>query len=377
SSSPSLKVIIRALQSGDVDQQKEFGRLRYVMKEGLLFELVHPHGNPLADARLVLKVADDGEEGRKLIIDLVTKYHGDNGHICPRFTRWRLSRHYKIDHLTKWVGKVCRECPQCQQGLIKRIFTTGGGHLDASAEGVWRHLSLDLAGPFCRSRPNNYTFALIVVDNFSKYTFWRGLRSATSSEVAITLLSLFEEVGLPVRVKHDNGSCFIGKPYLDAMKKVGVVVSHTTPFSPWANGLCERRVSSLKGLMRRLLNGKSAHWEPLLSKAMRKANVAPLVGATADCSPFEVFYGRQFVEAEARQLNLDTSPQLSTTYELDDARRELRDAYLEDLRARTYVPRPRRRPTPGSVVAVYRKNSTTGGTYGKEKFTLVGYEKDE
>ncbi|KAF4672002.1 hypothetical protein FOL46_009679 [Perkinsus olseni] len=115
--------------------------------------------------------------------------------------------------------------------------------------------------------------------------------------------------------------------------------------------------------MRRLLNGKSAHWEPLLSKAMRKANVAPLVGATADCSPFEVFYGRQFVEAEARQLNLDTSPQLSTTYELDDARRELRDAYLEDLRARTYVPRPRRRPTPGSVVAVYRKN--------------IGYEKDE
>ncbi|KAF4648908.1 hypothetical protein FOL47_002672, partial [Perkinsus chesapeaki] len=372
--SPSLSPILDSVQGTIKSSSTTSTKYQlYRICNGMLNQLKYPHGDPLSSPRLVVCVPTDTLDGAKVADELIESYHVNNGHICPRFVRWRISRHFMLPDITHRTKVICRRCATCQASATRRVFTEYGGHLDASAKGVWRHISTDLAGPLPLSKPHRYAYAMIVIDDFSKFVFWRGLKTCTSAETTSSLVNLFEEVGIPRQLRCDNGPSYRSRLFRNAMEKLGVVVSPVNPFAPWSNGLAERGVSSLKSLFRRMLadGNKSSNWEHLLAKATRKSNTKLLSSGT---SPFQLFYGREFFDEPAMKLRIDNDPYQLDSYKVDDARAEIRDIYTKVLEDREYVPRPRRRPAVGSTVQIYREDKVGKSHYGDTKYNVVNYD---
>ncbi|KAF4648979.1 hypothetical protein FOL46_002286, partial [Perkinsus olseni] len=378
--SSSLSPIIGVLKSNSEESDESIHKAKsayqaegYCLRNGLLNKLKYPHGDPLSSPRLVICIPTDIDDGSVIADNIITLYHTGNGHVCPRYVRWRVSKHYDIPGLTHRTKVICRRCSVCQASATKRVFNEYGGHLDLSARAVWRHVSTDLAGPLPVSKPHRYQYALIAIDDYSKFTFWRGLRTATSAETTSCLVDLFNEAGIPRRVRCDGGPSYKSKLFRSHMERLGVVISPTNAFAPWSNGLAERGVSSLKSLYRRMLAGgtKSDQWEHLLSRAIRKSNTKMLPGGV---SPFQLFYGREFFEETAMKLGVDNDPYQVEGYKVDDVRLQLRDVYARTLEDRSYVPRPRRRPAVHSTVQVYRADKIGKSRYEDARYRVVRYE---
>lgn len=112
--------------------------------------------------------------------------------------------------------------------------------------------SADYKGQF-RTRDGPYCYPLTVTDNFSRYLLGcQALRSTATSTAKPVFTRLFEEFGLPTRIRTDNGSpfatCALGRlSRLSAWwVRLGITPEFIEPGCPQQNGRHERMHRTLK-----------------------------------------------------------------------------------------------------------------------------------
>jgi transposase InsO family protein len=160
-------------------------------------------------------------------------------------------------------------------------------------------LHVDLCGPYTTPTPLGSRYALVVLDDYSKFAFVRELKLKSDASPAIQHLvqeceTRFHHERFVVQsVRSDKGGEFEHGQLLSFYRAKGIRHETTVGYAPQQNGAAERLVQTLNSMARAL------HHDALLppeqwGQSMRHAawirNRLPAAG-TGDKTPFELFMG--------------------------------------------------------------------------------------
>ncbi|GJX17457.1 putative ribonuclease H-like domain-containing protein, partial [Tanacetum coccineum] len=145
-------------------------------------------------------------------------------------------------------------CSACQLGKSKK-HTHKPKTKNTNLE-VLNTLHMDLCGPMRVQTINGKKYILVIVDDYSRFTWVKFLRSKDETpEVVIKFLKQIQ-VGLNKTVRNirtDNGTEFVNKDLTDYYERVGIFHQKTVPRTPQQNGVVERRNRTLVEAARTML----------------------------------------------------------------------------------------------------------------------------
>ena len=141
-------------------------------------------------------------------------------------------------------------------------------------QACYRHFTFD---------NHNY---LLIVDYMSRFPVVRRLTNMTARVVAEHFKTIFSELGTPDTVVSDNGPCYIGESFKEAMNQCGITHITTSPHHHQANGLAEAYVKHIKNLM-----AKAKETGTEYQRVLSVYRTTPL--STNLPSPFELLHNRK------------------------------------------------------------------------------------
>ncbi|GJR41011.1 retrovirus-related pol polyprotein from transposon TNT 1-94 [Tanacetum coccineum] len=149
---------------------------------------------------------------------------------------------------------------------------------------VLHTLHMDLCGPMRVQSINGKKYILVIVDDYSRFTWVKLLRSKDETPAFVINLLKQLQVGLikTVRfVQTDNGTEFVNKVLIDYYENVGITHEKTVPRTPLHNGVVERRNRTLVEAARTMLIFSKAPlflWaEPMFDEYFETSTVDRLV----------------------------------------------------------------------------------------------------
>ena len=131
---------------------------------------------------------------------------------------------------------------------------------------------------------------LVITDHFTKLAHAVPTRNQTAKTTAQALYEFFLQYGFPMRLHSDQGRNFESEIIRELCKLTGITKSHTTPYHPMGNGVCERFNKTLLDMLGTLDSKQKEDW---------KSYVQPLVHAynasrhdSTGQAPFFLMFGR-------------------------------------------------------------------------------------
>ena len=151
-------------------------------------------------------------------------------------------------------GLYYRLCDKCQINNEPTTLPYGRSLSLPDPDEAYQSLAIHLAGPFNKS--DGYTSIMVIMDRFTSYTHLIPLKdTATSENIFKTLNScIFHVHGFPLRIVLEEDSRFTSRFWSQMMKSLGIQVWMATQYHHQTNSLVERRIRSLKQLMRNFVN---------------------------------------------------------------------------------------------------------------------------
>ncbi|GJS97460.1 retrovirus-related pol polyprotein from transposon TNT 1-94 [Tanacetum coccineum] len=146
-------------------------------------------------------------------------------------------------------------CSSCEVSKAKRSsFKTKAV---PSSKGRLNLLHMDLCGPMRVASINGKKYILVIVDDFSRYTWTLFLRSKDETpEVLKDFLTMIQRnlQALVISVRTDRGTEFLNKTLNAFFKQEGIEHQTSTPRTPEQNGVVERRNRTLVEAARTMLS---------------------------------------------------------------------------------------------------------------------------
>ncbi|GKE29036.1 putative ribonuclease H-like domain-containing protein [Tanacetum coccineum] len=145
-------------------------------------------------------------------------------------------------------------CSACQLGKSKKH--THKPKIENTNLEVLNTLYMDLYGSMRVQTINGKKYILIIVDDYSRFTWVKFLRSKDETpEVVIKFLKQIQvELNKTVRYIHtDNGTEFVNKDLTEYYERVGIFHQKTVPRNPQQNVVVERQNRSLVEAARTML----------------------------------------------------------------------------------------------------------------------------
>ena len=105
--------------------------------------------------------------------------------------------------------------------------------------GPWESLSIDLKGPM-NNLPIDCRFAMVVVDDFSKWPEVKFTATCEAKHVIEFLEDIFNREGLPLKIRSDNGAQFISEAFKEFLRDNGIQHVRAPLFTPENNSIVER-----------------------------------------------------------------------------------------------------------------------------------------
>nr|GFC72141.1 integrase, catalytic region, zinc finger, CCHC-type, peptidase aspartic, catalytic [Tanacetum cinerariifolium] len=165
-----------------------------------------------------------------------------------------LARNDLVAGLPKFKYHKEHLCPSCEQGKSKRA-----SHPPKPVPNSRQRLHLlhmDLCGPMRNSRINGKRYVLVIVDNYSRYTWVHFLRSKDEApEVIIKFLKrIMVLLQSPVIIiRTDNGTEFKNQVLKEYFDTVGISHQTSSVRTLQQNGVVERRNRTLVEAARTML----------------------------------------------------------------------------------------------------------------------------
>jgi len=342
----------------------------YFLQDNLLFHQTKLLGQTVD--RLVVPC-----DRRKGILDLAHNLVG--GHMGIRRTKDRIALSFMWPNLINDVIDYCRSCEICQRRAkvtcYDRVPIQGGV---VSTEPVFSHFYVDCLGPLC-SYSIQYNYAIVFLDQVSRYPHCIPLRSITAKSCCEAMLAFWQHTGFPTKVTMDRATNFFGELTRHFLQRVGCSPIFCTPRHPEANSV-ERTVGTIKSMIAKVAQEHPRSWHrylDLILWGMRES-----VNETTGVSPYTMVYGHLPHGPLAVLRDIWTGedkfpvPKNKSTI---DFLRDLRDrlatarTYAEvhaEKEERRYVDRYNRRAreksfTVGESVLVLQKDSTSSKVFSK------------
>ncbi|GKD96464.1 retrovirus-related pol polyprotein from transposon TNT 1-94 [Tanacetum coccineum] len=245
-----------------------------------------------------------------------------------------LSKNNIVNGLLKLKFVKDHLCSSCELGKAKRkSFHT---KTTPSSKRRLQLLHMDLCGPIRVESINGKKYVLVIVDDFSKYTWTHFLRSKDETpEVLIDFLTLIQR-GLHAQVKTvrtDKGTKFLNKTLHAYFAKEGIRHETSTTRTPEQNGVVERRNHTLVEAARTMLSVAKFplfFWAEAiattcspcyivrdgenLDKMKEKRDACIFVGYSTQSRAYRVFNKRTKIIVETIHVNFDKLPQMASEH---------------------------------------------------------------
>ncbi|GKA45531.1 retrovirus-related pol polyprotein from transposon TNT 1-94 [Tanacetum coccineum] len=209
-------------------------------------------------------------------------------------------------------------CSSCELGKAKqKSFHT---KTTPSSKRQLKLLHMDLCGPMRVESINGKKYVLVIVDDYSKYTWTHFLRSKDETpEVLIDFHRLVQR-GLNAQVRTTNkGMKFLNKTLHAYFEKEGIRHKTSTAWTPEQNGIVERQNRSLVEAARTMLSVAIVHlffsdeaivaaYGENLDKMKEKGDACIFVGYSTQSRVYRVYNKRIRVIDETIHVNFDELP---------------------------------------------------------------------
>jgi transposase InsO family protein len=277
---------------------------------------------------LYREVETDGEMQKQLVlptsqIPIVLRYvHNEMGHLGQDRTMSLLRDRFFWYGMTRDVEDWIKNCERC----IRRKATNSPAPMTSITSSqpleivCMDYLTLE-------SSKGGYQYVLVITDHFTRYAVAIPTRNMTAHTTAEAVFNHFiVPYGFPKRIHTDQGANFESRLFRDLCALGGIRKSHTTPYHPMGNGLCERFNRTLMNMLGTLEPDQKRDW---------KSHVAPMVHAyncvrqeSTRMTPYFLMFGRdpRLPVDLAFGLGKDTTGQTTTKY-AEILRERLRSAY--------------------------------------------------
>ena len=199
------------------------------------------------------------------------------------------------------IQNFVTKCSPCAFAKDTRAEQAPIGHF-SQCDFPFQRVALDFAGPFPTSERGK-KYLIVGIDHFSRFVYAQPTSTATSLEAATFLRHICNLEGTPSEVLTDNGTHFKGhfKLFLESR---GIRHVLSSPHHPQSNGMAERFMRTVKGMIRAELIQKmdtnQTGWDAKVDTIVRDYNMA-LVESTR-VSPFELARGRVVTSHNLRWL---------------------------------------------------------------------------
>nr|GFB66231.1 retrovirus-related Pol polyprotein from transposon TNT 1-94 [Tanacetum cinerariifolium] len=168
---------------------------------------------------------------------------------------------------------------------------------DANQEKLYL-LHMDLCGPMRVESVNGKKYILVIVDDYSRFTWVKFLRSKDETPMFIIMFLKMIQVRLNVsvrRIRTDNGTEFVNQTLRDYYDEVGISYETSVARSPQQNGVVERRNQTLIEAARTMLIYAQAPlflWAEAVATACFTQNRS-IIRLHHGKTPYELMHGKQ------------------------------------------------------------------------------------
>ncbi|GJV45894.1 retrovirus-related pol polyprotein from transposon TNT 1-94 [Tanacetum coccineum] len=183
-------------------------------------------------------------------------------------------------------------CSACQLGKSKKH--THKPKTENTNLEVLNTLHMDLCGPMRVQTINGKKYILVIVDDYSRFTWVKFLRSKDETPAVVIKFLKQIQVGLNkiVRfIRTDNGTEFVNKTLYDHYEKVGIFHQKTVPRTPQQNDIVERRNRTLVEAARTMLIFSKVPIENL-GKLQPTADIGIFVGYAPNRKGYRIYNKR-------------------------------------------------------------------------------------
>ncbi|GJU35966.1 retrovirus-related pol polyprotein from transposon TNT 1-94 [Tanacetum coccineum] len=153
-----------------------------------------------------------------------------------------LARHGLVRGLPKLKFEKDHLCSACAMGKSKKKPHKPKSE-DTNQEKLYL-LHMDLCGPMRVASVNGKKYILVIVDDYSRFTWVKFLRSKDEAPDFIIKFLKMIQVRLQVtvrRIRTDNGTEFVNQTLREYYEKIGISHETSVARSPQQNGVVERR----------------------------------------------------------------------------------------------------------------------------------------
>lgn len=267
----------------------------WLVKDNVLYKRVQLKQYPTKDKVWKLFVPES------LRTEVLKECHNNviAGHFGIRKTLLRIKQHYFWYNMLGDTKKYIGNCETCAKFKVSQSLPAGlmGQHREVTRP--WQIISLDLMGPFPKSKRCN-TMLLVVTCWFSKFVLLFPLRTGKADKICSIMNDQFLLYGAPEYIICDNGKQFESHLFKDLASKYDIKLWYTPYYHPQSNPT--ERVNRVVGTMIAAYTKSKKHneWDINLQEIGHAIRTA--VHESTGYTPAYLFFGR---ETTISSLKLD------------------------------------------------------------------------
>ncbi|GKB10348.1 retrovirus-related pol polyprotein from transposon TNT 1-94 [Tanacetum coccineum] len=196
-----------------------------------------------------------------------------------------------VDGLLKFKYNKDHLCSTWEQGNSKKASLPP--KLVPSTESKLELLHMDLCGPMRVASINGNKYILVIVNDYSRYTWVYFLR--TKDEAPYMIIDFVNQVQRNLTIRTDNGTEFKNEKLRAFYAKLGIVHKTSIARTPQQNGVVERRNRTLVEAARTMLIFSKAPeflWVEAIATACFTQNRS-IVYSRHNKTPYELIHGRK------------------------------------------------------------------------------------
>ena len=289
---PNLTVIIKLIESGQLQKRKQHGKDTPEVKSLLRIR----KGLKLVKDILYRKTYTDNSSSKKVQWQLVVPKayrsralvgcHDDVGHQGRMRTLSLLRERFYWPGMQTVAIQHVQQCTRClRRKTPSHVAPLQPIHVTQPLELVHMdYLSLEPS-------KGNIENVLVITDHFTRYALAYPSKTQTAQATARILWDNFIcHYGFPEKFISDQGRNFESDLIKELCKIAGVKKLHTTPYHPQGNGQCERFNSTLCNMLGTLSEEEKSDWKSYLGCMTHAYNCTKHASTTY--SPYYLMFGR-------------------------------------------------------------------------------------